>query len=195
MFKLQSLKDKIASSIPGIKQFIKEHWKFFLLLLIVLTTIAIAYYEYKHYKPVPMATVSQLNAAEIAKAMAQLNIQGNPQKLTETIIQREKLPPDIVYITQTQKQADTQANKLAKDDKADALIKQTNSDNGQIVNKYYGVHTEKNNKIKAGITILDSQIYENIAYHHKKDELTIHMQLDKAQPVKGATYMRTVLEW
>lgn len=178
----------------NIIQRIKNNWKLLLpiLFLLIVLTVVVWYYE---SKPVPMATVSQLNYNELAQAMAKINVQSDAKKITETIIQREKLPPEIIYLTANQKQADTQADKLAKADKADFVLKNTTNDSGQIMNKYFGVHTEKNNKFKVGVTVTERNVYENIAYQHKKDELIVHMQIEKVQPIKGVTYMRTLAEW
>jgi hypothetical protein len=196
-------KDKII-------EWLKAHWKDVLIGVLILFLICGIYYEYKKHEAIPMVTIQSNTIEEDTKAINELGIQDQviPKELKNSIDKAVQSAPQKVFIVATQKEADTQANKIAKADKADAIIKQTepakqpasgnnsgSTSNEGIVNNYYGLHLEKNNKIKAGVTVLDSQTYENIAYQHKKDELIIHMQLDKSQPVRGFTYMRTVHEW
>lgn len=194
-------KDKIL-------EWLKAHWKG--VLIGVFIFICVGYYEYKEHEAVPTATIQSNTIEEDTKAINELGIQEQvtPKELKNSIDKAVQSAPQKVFIAATQKEADTQANKIAKADKADAIIKQTepakqpasgtnsgSTSNEGIVNNYYGLHLEKNNKIRAGVTILDSKLYENVGYQHNKDELTIHMQLDKPQPVKGVTYMRTIAEW
>lgn len=182
-----------------IKEFIKLYWK----ELIIVVLIFLCFFQYKNNNKVPMTTIQNQSADEIKKAIQDLKIEDkvNPTQVIEKIKEVERKEPEFVYITKTEKEADTKANQLAKQEKADAIIKEkepvnTNDNSiGSITNKYYSLHLEKNNKIKAGITVLDNKVYENIAYQRKKDELIIHMKVGDANPVKGATYMRTIKEW
>lgn len=179
--------------------FIKSNWKEIVIGILVIFLIAVGYYEYKKYETVPMTTIKENTIPEVTDAIDKLGIgdKVTPKELKNSIDKANQSAPQKTFITSTQKEADSQANTIAKTDKADAVIKQTQAttSNSGIVNNYYGLHLEKNNKIKAGITVVDNKVYENIGYQHKKDEVILHMQLGNSQPIKGVTYMRTIAEW
>ena len=181
--------------LDKIKEFIKLHWK----ELIILVLIFLCFFQYHHNNKVPMSTIKNENIAEIKKAIQDLKIENKvkPVEVIEKIKEVEQKEPEFIYITTTQKDSDNQANKIAKQEKADAIIKQTknNFKDESITNKYYSLHLEKNNKIKIGITVVDNKLYENIAFQHKNNEVILHMQLDKSKPFKGASYMITIKEW
>lgn len=173
---------------------IKQHWRELLIGVLFLLLICIGVYEYNKHQALPMATIQSVAPTEITKAFSGLRIQATPalvKDTVQTIERRVQSPPDIVYVTQTQAQADKQADKVGKQDKADALIKEP-KDN--ITNNYYGIKLEKNNKVKVGLTLVDGKIYENIGYQHKKTEVIVHMQ-PGPQPIKGFTAMQTIAEW
>lgn len=181
-------------------EFAKVNWKRIAIGFLVFIILCVGYYKYRKHEAISMTTIQANIIEENTKAINNLGIQDKitPQELKSSIDKANTSTPQNVFVTATQKDADKQANNIAKVSKADAIIKQTTqtaeSSKG-IESKYYGIHLEKDNKIKAGITVLDSQIYENIAYQHKKDEIIVHMQLEKTQLIKGVTYMRTLAEW
>lgn len=184
----------------NILEFALANWKEIVIGILVIILIAVGYYEYKKHEAIPMTTIQENTIPEVSNAIDKLGIQDKvtPKELQHSIDKATQSAPQKTFVTSTQKEADTQANKIAKADKADAVIKQTqpaNSNSNGITNNYYGLHLEKDNKIKAGVTVVDNKVYENIAYQHKKDEVILHMQLDKPQPIKGVTYMRTISEW
>ena len=179
-------------------QFILDRWKDFVLALMLIIIVGFGVYEYNKHESVPMATVISTTPSGLSPALNQLKIPPNvltPQVLANKIAEREKTAPDVVYITKTQSEADKIANKEAKKDNADAIIKKTdtNPTTDAITNKYYGVHTERLNKIKVGVTVVDSKLYEDIAYQHNKDEVIVHYAAGTGKV--GVTYMRTIVEW
>ena len=187
--------------------YVKKHWKSMLLFFIVILMYLCCFYFYNRGQKLPISKIADTSPNLIAQA--QLDI-GTFQSLNDAkdvsraIEQRIIKPSDVTFITNTQQEADKKANTIAKSDSADyVLLKQTEQGNnsgsnttgqGNIVNNYYGVHLEKNNKIKAGITVNDGKVYEDLAYQHNKTEVIIHMQPD-SHPVKGATVMKTIKEW
>jgi hypothetical protein len=181
----------------NVLQYIKDNHKFIICLLIVLAVLGIGYYEYKHYKPVPMANVSKNNTDEIAKALSGLHIQATPhetKEIVQTIERRVQSPPDIVYITTSQVQADQEANKLAKDDKSDVVIKQQEKKaDGQVVNEYFGIHMQKNNQIAIGVSVVDSKAYATLAVQHEKVIVEVHSKDFKS--IQGATVLYTIKQF
>lgn len=181
-------------------EFIKSNLKEVIIGILVIILIAVGYYEYKKYETVPMTTIQENTIPEVTKAIETLGIgdKVTPKELQNSINKANQSAPQKTFITSTQKESDLQANTIAKADKADAVIKQTqqsNSTSNGITNNYYGLHLEKNNKIKAGVTVVDNKVYENIGYQRNKDEVILHMQLGNSQPIKGVTYMRTIAAW
>jgi len=176
-----------------ILEFFKREWKFLLGLLLVIAVLCVGYYEYRSSKNVPMATVASVDYNEVAKAMATLKPDATPAEIktiTEKITEVKQGAPQIVYVTATQGQAEARAQELTKADKGDLVIKETTS---PVTNSFYSVHTEKNHKVKAGVTVLDKEAYVDLGYQQGKNEVILHYS-----PVSqkyGATYVRTIVEW
>jgi hypothetical protein len=176
-----------------VADFLKKEWKYLAGLLVVLLIIGIGYYEYKASKALPMATVQTVDYESIAKAMATIKPNATPAEvrtITEKITEVKQSPPQIVYVTQDQKAADVKANNLAKKDKGDLVIKETTT---PVTNSFYSVHTEKNTKIKAGVTVLPKDAYIDLGLQKGKNEVIVHYA-----PVSndyGVSYERTLIEW
>lgn len=176
-----------------ITDFLRKEWKFILICIAVIAGFWLAYGEYKEYKQVPITTISS-NPTKTELDATALKLGVKPRDITRGL-ELADTKPQAVWTSPTQEQSDKKAQAVAKADKADEVVKQTTTkDDGQIVNKYVGMHLEKNNKVKAGFTYVDNEMYLNVGYQHKKDELILHMQ-PEAQPIKGVTYMRTIAEW
>lgn len=183
----------INSYVIRIKQWLQREWKFVLVLFMVCVFYGYSCYEYDKARTVPMKTISQPSANEIVRATSKLNIPITPAEtryITQEIVKREQLPPEIVYVTKTQKEADVEVDKIAKQDKADFLLKNTTNDYGTITNKYYGVHMEKKHEIKLGITNIDHEIYASAGYQNKNMDIILHSKNFKR--IDGASVMMTV---
>lgn len=145
-------------------EYIKTHKKGILIGIFLLLVIGIGYYIYAVNKPLPITAIDSVNPTNITKALPSLGIQPTPtlvKEIVTTIEHRVQSEPDVVYVTQTQAQADKQADKIAKQDKADAIIKET-KDN--VTNNYYGIHLEKNNSVGIGGSVIDGKVYLSAAY-------------------------------
>ncbi len=161
------------------------------IVLAVILCIALVW-GCRHEETVPMATIPTVTENTVGRTMEGVGQQATQQEIryvTEKIIERTQSEPDIVYVTKTEKQADTKAQELAKQEQADYVFKNPTD---QYTSNYYAVHTEKNHKIKAGVTVVDSDVYASVGYQDKKNEFILHV---KDSEVKGGTYMRTVKEW
>ena len=159
------------------RQWLQREWKFVLVLCMVVVFYGYSCYEYDKSRSVPMKTVSQLSADEIVKATNQLTIPITPTEtryLTREIVKRESLPPEIIYVTKTQKEADAEIDKIAKQDKADFLLKDTTDDKGTITNKYFGVHMEKKHEVKMGVTNIGHETYLSFGYQYKNMDIIFH---------------------
>lgn len=177
----------------NIKEFLSKEWKYVIGMIIVLTVVAIGWYEYREHKAVPMATVQSVNYAEIARALGTLKPNATPAEvryITDRITEVKQSPPQIVYVSQDQRASDVKAQELTKKDGGDIVIKETTS---PVTNSFYSVHTEKSKKIKAGFTVLDEKVYVNLGYQQGKNEVIVHYSPTTQK--SGATYMRTLVEW
>lgn len=175
------------------KEFLKSEWKFILVSFLIIMALGICYYEYKSHKSLPIQTITSVTPKEVSAAMSQMGIKTTPAEtkyITERITETKQSPPQIIYVTPDQKSADKQANTLAKQEKADFILKEPTS---EISNNFYSVHTEKNHKIKAGVSVVDSQAYVNLGYQQNQNEFIVHYA--PATGKYGGTYMRTIKEW
>ena len=185
----------------SVLDFMKREWKFLLSFLLVVLVLLVGYYEYRNHKAVPMQTINSIDTTEIGKALTKAGVQANEkevQYITNTIEKRVQSEPDVIYVTATQAEADKKAESLSKAEKADVLLKKTDTvatttGQPQITNQYYSVHAEKSVKVKAGTTVVDSQAYANLGYQNGKNEVIIHYNPTNGKT--GATYMRTIAEW
>lgn len=176
-----------------ITDFLCKEWRFILICISVIAGVWLAYGEYKEYKQVPITTISS-NPTKTELDATALKLGVKAKDITRGL-ELADTKPQVVWTTQTQEQSDKEVKVIAKNDKADEVVKQTETkQDGQIVNKYVGMHLEKNNKIKAGFTYVDNNMYLNVGYQHNKDEIIIHMK-PGTQPITGVTYMRTIAEW
>lgn len=184
-------------------EILKKDWKHILVFFLVIISIAIIWYEWREHKSIPsvtLPTVTQGNVVtkdDLAKALATLNKDSSSkhvQTLRETIIEREKSAPDQLFKSKTQEESDKKSGEIAKKDSADFVLKQPKSvASGEIQNYYYGIHKEKNTKIKAGFTVGGYNSL-NVGVQHKKVEVVYHKSLD-IQRNDSITAMGTVLEW
>lgn len=184
-------------------EFLKKEWKFFVICVILVIGIGLAYHEYKAYQPVPQTIITEVSPEQIAEALAKLNVKGvDSKELTKEIQYVVTKEPQEVFYTETQEKADKQANVIAKQDNADFVIKQTNptTDNDiknanrdlqQIKNNYYGVHLDYKAEILVGASQIDSKTYWDAGVKANRVEGIAHMQ---GQNVKGASIMWSAIQ-
>ena len=111
--------------------------------------------------------------------------------------------PTHEYFTYSQAAADSQAKEYAKADKADALIKQTdtvpviNSDNksaAQVIeNKYYAVTTERKHAISIGAAAVQDKAYATISYRNRRT--TVTAMYNPATHEAGAAVSYEIAKW
>lgn len=181
-------------------EFLKKEWKFFVICVILVIGIGLAYHEYKAYQPVPQTVITEVSADQIADALAKLNVKGvDSKELTKEIQYVVTKEPQKVFYTETQEKADKQANVIAKQDNADFVIKQTNpttdndikTANQQIKNNYYGVHMDYKAEILVGVSQIDGKTYWDAGVKANRVEGIAHMQ---GQSVKGASIMWSAIQ-
>lgn len=178
--------------------FIKSNWKEIVIGFLIILLIGVSYYEYKKHEAVPMTTIQENTITEVTKAIDELDIgdKVTPKELQKSIDKAIQSTPQKTFVTSTQKEADTQANTIAKNDKADAIVKQTqttNSTSNGIVNNYYGLHLTKQHEISVGVSVIESKTYLNVGYKNNKNQYIV--QYSPASGKYGATYMRVVSQW
>ena len=178
--------------MQNIKEFI-ETFKPYLIMVVICAVCLFGYEEYKNHQAVPVQTIQKVDYTEVAKAMQLMGINKTPAEtkyITDKIVETKQLPPEIVYVTQTQQEAVTKAQDLAKTEKADFVLQEKTT---PITNSFYSVHAEKTHKIKTGASFIDSQAYIDVGYQQGKNEAIVHYS--PATQKYGATYMRTIAEW
>lgn len=172
--------------------FLKSEWKFILITILIVAVVGVGYYEYKQAKPVPMQTVSTVNYAEILKAMQLMGVNPTAKEaasVTERIIERTVSgPPNTVFVTSTQAEADKQAQVLAKKDGGDYLIKNPiTKPDGSISNNFYSVHADKNKSIDVGASYIGNKMYINAGYTDERLYMIMHKGI--TTPGYGGTVM------
>jgi hypothetical protein len=177
-------------------QFLLKEWKFLIVSFIIVCTLGFAYFEYKEHKSLPMTNITNKTDSEVKQQITQYT-QGSTNAQREEIVnairRADTQPPQATFTAKNWRELDSKGNLVAKQDKADFVTKEEvkNSD-GTITGVYKGVHTEKNNKIQVGVTVLDKNAYVNLGYQHEKNDVIIHYSPTKQ--TYGITYMRTIWE-
>lgn len=176
--------------------FLKNEWKFFLILFIILAGLYIGYVEYKDYKNIQQINITGKSDTQIAKTIP-VPVYYTPQQTDEVvkaIRQADVQPPTYTFNAKTFAELDKKANDYAKKTNADFVTKEeVKKDDGTIQGVYKGVHLEKNYRILAGMTYIKHEgIMGSIGYQDKQNLFILHAT---PHELKGATYMRTIIKW
>lgn len=170
---------------------IKSNWKEILIVILIVCVAALGFYVFHKDKTPEIVTIPDTNSASVYNGMADA---GTPvdfktaEKISQKIATAETKPANLTFTTATQKEADTKIKEVAKNDKADSVLKKTETEaNGQIENKYYGIHLERDNAIGVGATVLNQKAYMSLSYEHKNIEAIVHTK--DLRGVDGATVM------
>ena len=157
------------------KDLIVKNWKIFASVVFLLVVCLFTYLIYNNFRNIPIGQMQNTSVNSITDAQKAIGVytsEENAKQISNAIQARIVKPADTSYTTQTQKEADTKANTIAKKDSADYILKETkeNTNSGNIQNNYYGVHLEKKNAIGAGVTVTDGQVYFSVAYERQLSE-------------------------
>ena len=190
-----------------IKNIVREHKTEAISAGIVLICIIVAVFilcnKSEEKKAPEVKTVTATTPIEIQKAIP--GTSNSEAKDITRVIERtvvEKAPTHE-YFTYSQAAADSQAKEYAKADKADALIKQTdtvpviNSDNksaAQVIeNKYYAVTTERKHAISIGAAAVQDKAYATISYRNRRT--TVTAMYNPATHEAGAAVSYEIAKW
>lgn len=120
------------------------------------------------------------------------------------ITTKENKAPTHTYITYTQQAADAQAQRYAKQDKADKVIKQTSEkdvidEKGKptgdkiIQNDYYAINMNRKHDIKVGVAVVDDKKYATLSYRNRDIEYGVMHNPDTKKT--GVSVAVTVAKW
>lgn len=152
------------------------------ILIICITVFSV--FVYKHfnkdknveiYNAPPIITDKDIEAAF---KINDKNINETDAKSIKKEIQyiTKTEPARYEYYTTTDKQADAVAKDYSQKEKADAIIKQQDSQqvgNTTVYdNKYYAITNEKKHDIKLGAGVIDSALYTTITYRNRDIDYT-----------------------
>lgn len=120
-------------------------------------------------QPIESIAPSNIKAAQIN--VGKYKSDADVMEVTRIIETESKRTPDVQYVTYTQKEADNQAQQLAKKNKSDYVLKETKSDQQQINNNFYAITQEKKHRIGVGVAVINNDIYATA--HYQNDRLRI----------------------
>lgn len=169
-------------------------------IALVLLIIAVCWlgYEHFHKEPVPeIVNVPQVTRQEVQKAMPDMN--RKEVERTTRIIERTatKEAPAQSWYAVSAPAADAKAQEIAKEQKADKVIKHTEekevegSDQKIVEADYYGIHLERKHRIKAGVAVINNEPYGTLSYQNRDIEYTAYANHDNY----GAGIQYTVAKW
>ena len=123
---------------------------------------------------IPLQPIAKVNFNSVKQAQQLSNKYISDSDVKEVVHYIEKAkekPPTFQYTTTNQAESDKKANYLSSKDKADYVLKETESDNNIINNNYYAIKQDKKNSIGGGIAVINSDIYGTI--HYQRDRLRV----------------------
>ena len=169
-------------------------------IALVLLIIAVCWlgYEHFHKEPAPeIVNVPQVTRQEVQKAAPDMS--RKEVERTTRIIERTatKEAPAQSWYAASEPAADSKAQEIAKEQKADKVIKHTEekqvegSDNKVVAANYYGINLERKHRVKAGVAIINNEPYGTIAYQNRDIEYTAYAGHDNY----GAGIQYTIAKW
>lgn len=120
-------------------------------------------------QPIQSVTPSNVKAAQINAGKYKSD--ADVREVTHIIEKESNRAPDVQYVTKTQKEADNQAQQLAKKNKSDYVLKETKSDANMINNNFYAIKQEKPNRIGVGVAVIHDDIYATA--HYQRDRVRV----------------------
>lgn len=150
------------------------------LAVLLLGVIFLGYlYFNKENKQPEIVTVPQVTTQEVQKAAPEMS--RHEAERTTRIIERtvEKSVPAQTWYSSSEPLADAKAQKVAKEDEADKVIKHVEEKpvegSGQKVVEadYYGIHLERKHRIKMGAAVIDDEVYGSLSYQNRDLEYTV----------------------
>lgn len=147
------------------------------IIVILLLLIGSGYYFYNkgiQDSTIPIQPIAKVDFNSVKQAQQLSNRFTSDSDTKEVVhyieVAKEK-PPTFQYITASQAESDKKANYLSSKDKADYVLKETESDNNIIHNNYYVIKQEKKNRIGGGIAVINNDIYGTV--HYQRDRLRV----------------------
>lgn len=149
-------------------------------------------------------TVPQITQKNLAPYFP-LSTKAEVRDIEHHIIKtRDTQPPTHTYVTYTQEAADAQAQRYAKKEKADKVIKQTSEKDiidekgeptGQktIQNDYYAINMNRKHDIKVGAAAVGGDMYATASYRNRDVQYEAFYS-PKTKEVGGAVSL-TVAKW
>lgn len=143
----------------------------------LLLVIGSGYYFYNkgiQDSTIPLQPIAKVDFNSVKQAQQLSNKYTSDSDTKEVVHYIEKAkekPPTFQYVTASQSESDKKANYLSSKDKADYVLKETESDNNVIQNNYYAIKQEKKNCIGGGIAVINNDIYGTI--HYQRDRLRV----------------------
>ena len=125
-------------------------------------------------KSIPIQPIRAVTPSNIKAAQLNADIYKSDKDVIEVtkIIEKEsKRPADVQFETKTQQEADQTAEKLAKKNKSDYVLKETKSDSDIINNNFYAINQEKPNRIGIGVAVIHDDIYATA--HYQRDRVRV----------------------
>lgn len=123
---------------------------------------------------IPLQPIAKVNFNSVKQAQQLSNKYTSDSDVKEVVYSIEKAKdktPTFQYTTTNQLESDKKANYLSSKDKADYVLKETESDNNVIHNNYYAIKQEKKNRIGGGIAVINNDIYGTV--HYQRDRLRV----------------------
>ena len=146
------------------------------IIVILLLVIGSGYYFYHKgiQDSIPLQPIAKVDFNSVKQAQQLSNKYKSDSDTKEVVhyieVAKDK-PPTFQYVTTSQAESDKKANYLASKDKADYILKETESDNNIINNNYYAIKQEKKNRIGGGIAVINNDIYGTV--HYQRDRLRV----------------------
>ena len=204
------MKDKLQI----IKDYVLTNWKvhvpYIVGLLVLICIVAFMWYQHEHTTAEleKAKTLTTKQATDLNSLQNKLDVsEGTAEQLRAEIVkaQKNKVAPNAsftVISSAPQKAAESVTERINKNDstlppaaleKTDRTLVTPQPENKDYQVGVYKIDLRKDNRIKAGVAVVDSKVYPTIGYEKGRAEVLIHF--NGGTKVEGATVLYNVAEW
>lgn len=184
------------------KTFLKKNWKSCLLAFMagVIIWLIPSCFNSKTAEAPDVVQVPQVTEKDVRTFFPETTKSEAKDIVHQITVAKEEKAPEYHYYTINQQAADTKAQEIAKNQKADKVIKETEvipiegvEDKSVIENNYYGIHLERKHSISVGAAVIDREPYTNVKYRNRDIEYEVYYGVRNNEVGAGISY--TVAKW
>lgn len=179
--------------------------KFYAICVLILALIIGGIWYYLHQEKAPEIVSVPSTTTQDIRPVFPKESESTVEDISHQITRVKEIEvPKYKYYTVTQEAADARAETIAKEQKADKVVKETNvvavkdaagkdTEQSVIENAYYGINLDRKHKIKIGGASIDGITYLSAGYQNRDIDYKAYYSPEKK--VAGLGVDVTIAKW